>query len=290
MTTAESNKNKSSASSPLAVVMIESGDLRLACGVFREPFAWLVMAVSVAGAALVLVALAVLGWWLFAAGGWFGPARVGRHAWAQCLSGGVGRLVGGGVWRGVGGWLPAGWDGPPWGKRLAGGIALLVWVAGAGFLLPVIITAVAGIFLESLADRIERRYYPELPRPRELPLAEQLRVAVRGLLRGIGWNLLALPLYLIPVVNVIAYAYVNARLLSREYFQVVALRHLPAAAARELYRRHHWQMIRGGLVLAGLFVLPIVQLVAPLLAPAWAVHRLWRRPDAVLRVAMAGNS
>jgi uncharacterized protein involved in cysteine biosynthesis len=221
--------------------------------VFREPFAWLVMALSVAGALLVLAGLAALGWWLFAPGGWLRPAWLDRHAWGQWLSGGLG---------------------------------LLVFAVAAWFLFPVIVTAVAGMFLESLADRIERRHYPELPPPRDLPLGEQFRIAVRGLLRGIGWNLLALPLYLIPVVNLIAYAYVNARLLSREYFQVVAVRHLPAATAGRLYRQHHWHLIRGGLPLMALFVLPVVQLVAPLLATAWTVHRLWRRPDAILRLAV----
>lgn len=247
-------KRKPSADRPLATFAArEASDLSLACGVFREPFAWLVMVMSVAGALLVLAALGALGWWLFATGGWLRPDWLDRHAWGQWLSGGLGLLL----------------------------LVLAVW-----FLFPVIVTAVAGLFLESLADRIERRHYPELPKPRDIPLREQFQTSVRGLLRGIAWNLVALPFYFIPVVNVIVYAYVNARLLSREYFLVVALRHVPSATARELYRRNHWQWLRGGLALMGLFVLPIVQLAAPLLATAWSVHRLWRRPDSILRLAL----
>lgn len=240
-----------------ATALREVGDLRLACGVLREPFAWWVMLVSLAGAVVVLAALGALGWWLLAGGGGWRPEWLDRHAWLQWLCGGLGTAL----------YLVAAW-----------------------FLFPVIVTAVAGVFLEPLADRIERRHYPELPPPREVSVAEQLRTSARGLLRGLGWNLLALPLYLIPGVNLAAYAYINARLLSREYFQVVALRHLPAPATRELYGRHHWQMVRGGLGLMGLFVLPVVQLIAPLLATGWAVHRLWRRPDAILRVAVLGTS
>jgi uncharacterized protein involved in cysteine biosynthesis len=159
-------------------------------------------------------------------------------------------------------------------------------------LFPVVFTAVAGIFLEDLADRIERRHYPELPVPRKVPVAEQLHASVRGLLRGLFWNALALPLYFIPVLNVLAYSAVNSRLLSREYFQVITLRHFPAGVTRDCFRRHRPQLWREGLVLMLLFLIPLVQLVAPLLATALAVHRLWRRDDAILRrelAAVAGS-
>jgi uncharacterized protein involved in cysteine biosynthesis len=214
------------------------------------------MAASAAGALAVLVVLGGVVWWVTAGSGWLHPDRLASHPWV------------------------------PW---VSGSLGLIVFVVAAWLLFPVVVTAVAGLFLEALADRIERRHYPGLPKPREVPLGEQLLASARGLLRGLGWNLLALPLYVIPGVNLIAYAFVNARLLSREYFQVVALRHLPAVATGELYRRHHWQLVRGGLLLTGLFVLPGVQLIAPLLATAWAVHRLWRRDDAVLRVALLGR-
>jgi hypothetical protein len=41
------------------------------------------------------------------------------------------------------------------------------------------------------------------------------------------------------------------------------------------------------LVLVLLFVIPVVQLIAPLLATALTVHRLWRRDDAILRRELA---
>jgi hypothetical protein len=47
---------------------------------------------------------------------------------------------------------------------------------------------------------------------------------------------------------------------------------------------------REGLVLMLLFLIPVVQLVAPLLATALAVHRLWRREDGVLRRELAARA
>jgi uncharacterized protein involved in cysteine biosynthesis len=231
------------------LVKRELGDLGLACGVLREPFAWWVMGLSLAGTALVFALLAGTAWWL------------------------VGQLP----------WLDQGWLAQTrWDDWLLPGVGVLLVVVVGWFTFPLIVTAVAGAFLEPLADRIERRHYPAAPVPRQVPLREQVHSSLRVLLRGLGWNLLALPFYFIPVVNVIVYAGLNAFLLSREYFQVVAVRHVSLAEARRLYASQRWAMLRGGLGLAVLFVVPGVNLCAPLLATAWMVHRVWRRDDALL--------
>lgn len=228
----------------------ELGDLRLACGVLLEPFAWGVMALSLACTALVFTVLAGSAWWL------------------------VGKLP----------WLNQGWlANSRWDEWLLPGMGVVIVLVVGWFAFPLVVTAVAGAFLEPLADRIERRHYPAAPVPRQVSWPEQIHSSLRVLLRGLGWNLLALPLYFIPVVNVIAYAILNAFLLSREYFQVVAVRHVTLAEATGLYRQHRWAMLRGGLGLALIFVLPVVNLCAPLLATAWMVHRVWRREDAPLR-------
>jgi uncharacterized protein involved in cysteine biosynthesis len=237
-----------------AAAPADTGVFRLALTVFREPYAWKIVVIGFLGAVAVVALLGGLVWWVVAGSGWLDFGWVTRYEWARWLFGGLGALV----------YLVAGW-----------------------FLFPVVFTAVAGIFLEDLADRIERRHYPELPLPRKVPMSEQIRASIRGLLRGLFWNALALPLYFIPLVNVLAYAAVNSRLLSREYFQVVALRHFPTRVTRDCFRRHRSRLWREGLVLVLLFVIPVVQLIAPLLATALTVHRLWRRDDAILRGELA---
>jgi CysZ protein len=232
-------------------------ELRLALDVFREPYAWKIVAIGLLGAFAVMALLGAGVWWVVAKSGWLDFEWVARYGWTRWLFGGLGALV---------------------------------YVVAAWFLFPVVFTAVAGIFLEDLADRIERRHYPELPVPRKVPVAEQVYASLRGLLRGLLWNALALPLYFIPVVNVLAYAAVNSRLLSREYFQVIALRHFPVDATGDCFRRHRPQLWREGVVLMLLFVVPVVQLVAPLLATSLAVHRLWRRDDAILRRELAAKA
>jgi CysZ protein len=222
----------------------ELSDLRLALGVLREPFAWWVLLAGLAGTLLVFAGIACLAWWLIGGLDWLHQGWLAKTRWDEWMLGGVGSLL----------VLVVGW-----------------------FTFPLIVTAVTGVFLEPLADRIERRHYPSAPVPRKVPLGEQVHSSLRVLMRGIGWNLLALPFYFIPVLNVVVYFMLNSFLLSREYFQVVAVRHVSLAEAKELYRAHRKEMLRGGLTLALLFVIPGVNLCAPLLATGWMVHRVWRR-------------
>lgn len=232
----------------------EWSNLRLALGVMRIPFAWLVMAASVAGTVLIIAMVAAGTWRVVAGLGWWDRGILQGTRWDDWLVGGVGSTI----------------------------VLVLGW-----FTFPLIVTAVAGMFLEPLADRLERKHYPGLPLPRQVPIGEQVHNSIRTLLRGLGWNLLCLPFYFLPLVNVVVYAAVNGFLLSREYFQVVALRHLPMAATKALYRGNRWALWRGGLVLSVVFVIPVVNLAAPLLATAWMVHRLWRHHDSALRRALA---
>jgi CysZ protein len=85
-------------------------------------------------------------------------------------------------------------------------------------------------------------------------------------------NLIALPLYLIPVLNVVIFYGVNAYLLGREYFELVALRRLDPRAARGLRRTHRWRFFTAGLLMAALFTIPFVNLVASLIAAAFMAH------------------
>lgn len=228
----------------------ELSDFRLAFGVLREPFAWWVLLAGLVGTLLVFIGIASLAWWLIGGLDWLNHGWLAKTRWDEWMLRGFGTLL----------------------------LLVIAW-----FAFPLVVTAVTGMFLEPLADRIERRNYPLAPAPRKVPLGEQIHSSIRVLARGIGWNLLVLPFYFIPVINLVVYAWLNSFLLSREYFQVVAVRHVSLAEAKELYRNHRKEMLRGGLSLSLLFVIPGVNLCAPLLATAWMVHRVWRREGSPLR-------
>ena len=83
---------------------------------------------------------------------------------------------------------------------------------------------------------------------------------------------LALFLLLIPGVNLIAFYLGNGYLLGREYFELAAMRHLPAAEARQLRQANRGLVFLCGVIIAGLASVPIVNLLTPLFATAFMVH------------------
>ncbi len=86
-------------------------------------------------------------------------------------------------------------------------------------------------------------------------------------------NLLALPFLIVffPLYVVIVYG-INGYLLGREYFEMAALRRLSRAEARDAFAQNRGRFVGAGVVIAFLSTLPIVNLIAPIIATAFMVH------------------
>jgi len=150
-----------------------------------------------------------------------------------------------------------------------GGLAL---VAGSIFLIPPVTSLMAGLYLDDIAGEVERVYYPSDPRGHELPALAAIRVGLKFFLVVLAVNLIALFLLLVPGVNLIAFYVGNGYLLGREYFEMVATRHLPPEEARRLRKANVAYVSLCGLVIAGLASVPILNLLTPLFATAFMVH------------------
>jgi uncharacterized protein involved in cysteine biosynthesis len=151
----------------------------------------------------------------------------------------------------------------------AGGIASVVL---AGLLFPGAMMAVQGVFLDDAALSVEIRHYPDsigTPPPMARALWGSIRLAVVSILL----NLLTLPFYFfIPAINLVVFYVLNGYLLGREYFEVVALRHMTLDAARTLRRRNRWTTLAAGVVIAFLFTIPVVSWFMPAFATAFMAH------------------
>jgi CysZ protein len=150
-----------------------------------------------------------------------------------------------------------------------GGLAL---VAGSIFLIPPVTSLMAGLYLDDIASEVERVYYPSDPPGHELPTLATIGVGVNFFLVVLIVNLFALFLLLVPGINLIAFYAGNGYLLGREYFEMVATRHLPAEEARQLRKANMVYVSLCGLIIAGLASVPIVNLLTPLFATAFMVH------------------
>jgi uncharacterized protein involved in cysteine biosynthesis len=142
------------------------------------------------------------------------------------------------------------------------------------FLFPGVVSGLAAFFLDGVAEAVEARHYPGLP---PAPGTRQVDAAISGLRFlsiSVSLNLGLLFFLFIPPVFPFVFYSANGYLLGREYFELVADRRLGPARARSVRKAHRWQVFFAGVVAAFLLTLPVLNLVAPLLATAAMVHLL----------------
>lgn len=155
-------------------------------------------------------------------------------------------------------------------------VAAIAALVGMWLLFRLVAIAVVQFFADEVVIAVEQRYYPEAAaRARPLGWHRELRVALRGLLRALGWNLVALPvaavLIFTGVGTFLLFGAVNAVLLGRELTDMVRLRHEGAPAVAPLNR-----FLLGGVVVA-LLSIPFVNFLGPVIGAAAATHLVHRR-------------
>jgi CysZ protein len=150
-----------------------------------------------------------------------------------------------------------------------GGIAVVVLTA---ILFPGVAAAIVSLFLDSVVEAVERRHYPELKAPPPARPGRQLVMSARLLAAVIVFNLLALPFYLVPVLNIVVFAGLNGYLLGREYAEMVGPRRLDAPQWARLWRRRRVRFVSAGIIFALLSTIPLVNFVAPVVAAATMTH------------------
>jgi uncharacterized protein involved in cysteine biosynthesis len=151
---------------------------------------------------------------------------------------------------------------------------LLALIALSGWMLfRIVAIAVIGLFSDAVVDAVERRHYPaEAARAQPVPFSTGARLGLASLGRAVGYNLLALPLYILFLatgIGTLALLWgVNALVLGKDLEAMVRARH-PGMAP--LARGARWTL--GG-VASALFFVPVANMFAPIVAAAFAVHRL----------------
>ena len=171
-------------------------------------------------------------------------------------------------------WLLAGWVALPYpwldaGFAVLAGIGLVI---GLGFLIAPVTALFAGVFLDEIAEVVERTHYSaELP-GRAMPLARSLLTTVKFFGVVVLVNLLALPLVLFLGFGFLIFLAANAYLLGREYFELAASRFHDRATVRSLRLRNSGAVFAAGLLIAGFLLVPFLNVLAPLFATAFLVH------------------
>lgn len=178
-----------------------------------------------------------------------------------------------GAYQGLGFAPSTGWGWLDETLRILGGILTGI---GLAFMFPVMMTTLQSLFLDEAAARVAARDYPADPPGRDIGFVEGAISGLKFLAITIALNILFLPLQIagifLPLLNLLVFLVLNGYLVGREYFEQVAMRHASPAEAATLRRANRLLAFSAGLLGTALMVVPIVNLIAPLVTLAAMVH------------------
>ena len=147
------------------------------------------------------------------------------------------------------------------------GASIIAWM-----LFPGIMPLIISFFDETIARLIEKQDYPYAMSDQEQPFWPNLWHDLRFSIKAIGLNILVLPLYLVPVLNLCLFYVLNGYLLGHEFFCMAARRHLSLQETDALYHRNRTLIIATGALLTMMATLPFLNLFAPFWGIAAMVH------------------
>ena len=138
-------------------------------------------------------------------------------------------------------------------------------------------TIFVSIFLDDIIDCVENKYYPENKAGKRLGVIHLAFLALRIMFFLVVLNILLIPLYVIfvfwlPILPMIIFYLLNGYLLGWGYYEMVAVRHLGIKQAGIHRKSIRGIVLMGGLLIMVLFMIPIVQLAAPILGVALICH------------------
>jgi uncharacterized protein involved in cysteine biosynthesis len=159
-----------------------------------------------------------------------------------------------------------------------GGVgAILLTLLAAWFLFPAIALAVMTAFGDHIGQVIEEEHYPDAARSAlSVGIVGGLGMGLRSAGRLILFNLIAAPLYILLLVTgvgpFILFVIVNGFAFGRDIGELAAARHGDRASRRDWLRAKRGEQHLLGVLVSVLFLIPFVNLVAPVLGVAAGIH------------------
>lgn len=179
-------------------------------------------------------------------------------------------------------WLAVSFSGESGGFAEAAAAVLLAALA-FWFLFRVVALAVLQFFADEIVAAVEAKHYPaRAMQAQKLPFRRDLANSMKGVGRAIGFNLLALPIAALLLVTGIGAAAVflavNAWLLGRELTDMAWFRHCGGEDPAKNPVARHERLLLGGAI-AGIMVVPGLNLLAPVIGAAAGTHLAHRAMD-----------
>jgi uncharacterized protein involved in cysteine biosynthesis len=159
---------------------------------------------------------------------------------------------------------------------------LVRWASGTGvvilalLLFPASFGIVVSVFMERIADIVERAHYPQLGPARGIPIWTGIWTGVVFLVAVIVLNLVMLPFYIAAIfiagLGAVLFYAINGWLAGRLYYEQVALRRLSPAEVKAWRKANLWPLWATGIVTVFLGTIPVLNLIVPVLGTAAMVH------------------
>lgn len=165
----------------------------------------------------------------------------------------------------------------------AGGIgAVFLTLLAAWFLFPGVAIGVITGFTDRIARAVEQRHYPiAATEARPIGVARGAAMGLRSALRVLLFNILAIPFYLLLLFTGIGpfvlFVIVNGLAFGRDLAEIAAARHGDRASRRAWLKSTRGEQGLIGTLVSVMFLLPFINLVAPVVGTAMAIHLFHRR-------------
>jgi CysZ protein len=158
-----------------------------------------------------------------------------------------------------------------WAEALAAIGAGLVLLVAFFFMMAPVTAIFAGLYLDEIAGRVEAKHYAQDHQGTPLSGFRAVQTSLQFALIVLVVNIAVLPL-VFTGIGALALIIANAYLLSREYFEMIAMRHMAVDEARLFRKENTPKIFAAGLVPALLSIIPVVNLAVPLFATSYFTH------------------
>lgn len=162
----------------------------------------------------------------------------------------------------------------PWMENLFRIFGYLIFFVLSLVMFPAVATFVAGLFIDSVVDRLTSS--ANRSKLRNVPLAESVKSSGILAIKGVAVTSLLIPVTavfsFIPLVNLVPVAlyYVfNGRILAQEYYSAVALRYMNASDSKQEFNKNKKYWEKAGIIISFLMTIPVVNIISPLVAMAF---------------------
>jgi uncharacterized protein involved in cysteine biosynthesis len=154
---------------------------------------------------------------------------------------------------------------------------LVLTLLAAWFLFPAV--ALAGImaYADKIGRVIEEDHYPDAARTaQQIGIGGGLAMGLRSAGRLILFNLIATPFYILLLITgvgpFILFVIVNGFAFGRDIGELAAARHGDRTSRREWLRAKRGEQHLLGVLVSVLFLVPVVNLIAPVVGVAAGIH------------------